>query len=58
MTPEGWITACTDRLVELITDEGVTREDLAALAADMAEDERYSTLTPAAAAELHARDFA
>jgi hypothetical protein len=58
MTPDAWIDRCTARLVALIQDEGVSLEDLRAVAVDLAEDRRFNVLEPEAAAELHAREQA
>ena len=53
--PAAWTERCAARLGELVQDEGVSREDLRAVAAAMGEEPVYSALEPEAAAELHAR---
>jgi hypothetical protein len=58
MTPEDWIHRCAARLRELVQDEGVTLDDLRAVAADMVEDPAYSRLEPEAAAQQQQRDEA
>lgn len=55
-TPEAWVSRCTDRLVQLIPDEGVQRADLELVALDLLEDARFREVGAEAAAELHARE--
>lgn len=57
-TPAEWVARCTVRLAQLVTDEGVARGDLEALALDLVEEARFRELGPEAAAELHAREHA
>lgn len=57
-TPAEWVARCTDRLAQLITDEGVARGDLEALALDLVEEARFREVGPEVAAELHAREHA
>lgn len=53
--PAAWVQRCAARLADLVQDEGVSAEDLRAVAAAMAEEPIYAALEPEVAAELHAR---
>ena len=54
-SPSEWVERCAARLGELVQDDGVSAEDLRAVAAAMAEEPIYAALEPEVAAELHAR---
>lgn len=58
MTPEEWIVRCAERLRSFVQDEFVSDAELAACANDMIELRPYRDMSPEAAAEMWAHDFA
>ena len=58
LSPDAWITVCTDAFVQRLDDPHVTRDDLRLVAIDLAEGSLFNALTPNDAAALHVRETA